>query len=63
MRQSQEDEIQIRLNEWRIGALFVEADSMRIYEVISNLLTNVLTFTKVGRIVVIIVLTMMSTPV
>ncbi|MFL6358389.1 MAG: ATP-binding protein [Nitrososphaeraceae archaeon] len=43
---SKEDEIKISFDEPKIDPIVVEADKLRIYEVISNLLVNAVKFTK-----------------
>ena len=43
---SKKDEIEIIFAEPKVDPIFVEADKVRIYEVISNLLTNAAKFTK-----------------
>jgi signal transduction histidine kinase len=43
---SKEDEIEITIVEPQMDPIIVEADKIRIYEVISNLLTNAIKFTK-----------------
>jgi signal transduction histidine kinase len=43
---SKEDKIEITFAEPKVDPIVVEADKMRIYEVISNLLTNAAKFTK-----------------
>ena len=46
---SKEDEIEITIVEPQMDPIIVEADKIRIYEVISNLLTNAIKFTKKKR--------------
>ena len=44
--QSKDDEVEISFNEPKVDPIVVEADKIRIYEVMSNLLTNAVKSTK-----------------
>jgi signal transduction histidine kinase len=45
---AKQDGIEISFDEQKLGPIVVEADKLRIYQVISNLLTNAVKFTKKG---------------
>jgi signal transduction histidine kinase len=49
MQSNEDDKVEIIFVEPAEDAIVVEADTIRIYEVISNLLTNAIKFTKNGR--------------
>ena len=50
-KEEQDDEIKIIFNEQEENPIFVEADKLKIYEVLSNLLVNAVKFTKKKRVV------------
>jgi two-component system, OmpR family, sensor histidine kinase VicK len=50
-KEEQDDEIKIIFNEQEENPIFVKADKLKIYEVLSNLLVNAVKFTKKKRVV------------